>query len=490
MSIRSWSRLLPALAVAALFALVAATPKPPAAPQMPVYVPRPCNQYSQSSVGASTALMSGGDGIAQPFSEAPVMVACSLHVSGTGWTYANFAVREWDPLTLAPEPSTIAIRTSYLDPSRLNYYSTNTVPWIVFSPPIVTASVAGVAEPPHTTTSMEVVSTGSLYNYSLSAHYEPAGNPSLGVAQSIVGGGSHEPLQGSHPVLGHAVCSGGEELQELRIVQSVKRTDTQLATRPYELAQRFRVPEPVQLGWVELAVFRGGDGVAQVGEEMPVGAAATLAIAEESNPNAPPPIQPVPLVEALFESPYMFWGYAPPPRWASHVPFDQAITLYPGHDYWIYLRDANSYTFFGRALTGTESPAFTNGVGELHERVVGGEWTPVSGTVLSFKIVGLPTAPVGTSPPRSQVAAFRLSVAPNPANGPLRVEWSGAVGPVKLEVFDARGRRVGRGEGGAAGAWSLSTSGRDARPLPAGVYFVHARDSAGELMVERAVIVR
>jgi len=68
------------------------------------------------------------------------------------------------------------------------------------------------------------------------------------------------------------------------------------------------------------------------------------------------------------------------------------------------------------------------------------------------------------------------------------VAWSGAVGPVRFEVFDARGRRVAVNTGGAAGSWSWSIRDSRGQALPAGVYFVHARDSAGGHSVQRVVV--
>jgi hypothetical protein len=489
-SARFWARLLPALAVVTLFALVAASPSPSPAPQMPLPVGAPCSDYSQASPGASTSLFSQGDGVTQPLGAGATMAACSLHVKGTGWCYVSVFVREWDPLALAPEPGTIAMRSAYLDPSRMNFYTSNSVPWVTFSPPVVTQSLAGVAEPPQPTVSMEVRSDTYAYSYPLAAYYEPSGDPALGAVQSVSAGGSHEPITGPHPVLGHAVCEGSADVQSLRIVQCVKRADTPLTSHPFELAQRFRVPEPTELRWVELAVNKPATGPQAIGEgEMPVAPSATVAIAEAQDPGDPPADMPTSLVEALFEPPYAFSTL--PQRWGSNYSFDRAVMLFPGHDYWLYVRQASGYEFLARTLTGSEPIAFTTGIGALHTRgITPDPWTLAPDRVLSFKIVGRPTAALGASPPHGEANPFRLSVAPNPASGPLRVEWSGAVGPVRLEVFDARGRRVGRGEGGAAGAWSMAAMGREGRPLPAGVYYVHARDSQGQRMVERAVIVR
>jgi hypothetical protein len=199
---------------------------------------------------------------------------------------------------------------------------------------------------------------------------------------------------------------------------------------------------------------------------------------------------PQTLVEAAFPSSANL-GYfisQPTPTWASHLDFDRTITLQPGRDYWLYVRAASSRKFLGRTLTGSEGGVFTAGVGALYTRGdSAGVWTPVGDKVLAFKIVGRPAA---TTPVPAHRGGFLMHVAPNPAGDVAQVTWSGAVGPVRFEVLDARGRHVGAGEGGAAGRWAWTVVGRDGRPLPAGVYFVHARDSAGQRSVERVVVVR
>ena len=63
-------------------------------------------------------------------------------------------------------------------------------------------------------------------------------------------------------------------------------------------------------------------------------------------------------------------------------------------------------------------------------------------------------------------------------------------GRVHFDVFDARGRRVSQGEGGAAGQWMWDGTDRAGRPVAPGIYFVHARDSQGGRAVQRAVLVR
>src|SRR5262249_20604320 len=120
----------------------------------------------------------------------------------------------------------------------------------------------------------------------------------------------------------------------------------------------------------------------------------------------------------------------------------------------------------------------------------------------AFRVVGKPIAPAtptvppvprptpAPGPPVPNPSAFALSTTPNPAQGEVRVDWSGAVGPVRFDVLDARGRRVAEGSGGAAGSWTWPGTDRDGRPVASGIYFVRARDSAGQLSAQRVMIVR
>jgi hypothetical protein len=57
-------------------------------------------------------------------------------------------------------------------------------------------------------------------------------------------------------------------------------------------------------------------------------------------------------------------------------------------------------------------------------------------------------------------------------------------------VLDARGRRLAEGSGGAAGAWTWQGTDRDGHAVASGVYFIRARDSAGQASNQRVMIVR
>ncbi len=87
-------------------------------------------------------------------------------------------------------------------------------------------------------------------------------------------------------------------------------------------------------------------------------------------------------------------------------------------------------------------------------------------------------------------AAPAWRATPNPARDLALVRWSGATGEVRLEVLDARGRRVGTGVAGAAGSWTWRIAPTGRRPLSAGVYFVRVTDGAGRRAPARVVVVR
>jgi hypothetical protein len=82
-----------------------------------------------------------------------------------------------------------------------------------------------------------------------------------------------------------------------------------------------------------------------------------------------------------------------------------------------------------------------------------------------------------------------LRVSPNPSRGSALLSWSGSPGPVRLDVHDAQGRRVG-GVTSARGEWLWGGARDDGGPLPAGMYFVRATDVAGRVASARVVLIR
>jgi hypothetical protein len=287
-------------------------------------------------------------------------------------------------------------------------------------------------------------------------------------------------------VLEHFVCDGDTALAALRVVQSVSRTDVTPFPSPREFAQRFRVPEQVQLHWVELGLVGitfGGTYNDPNARQFPI-----LAIIDGQDLPRPVPGMPPPLVEAPIDFNALLTAQNIGPSWGSHLDFDHVVTLEPDHDYWIWVREAAISTFKNRRIRGDEPPEFTAGVGPYFCRGDStGEWTQAADQILSFRIVGRPTAPPPGPP---AVASFALSTTPNPARGSVRVDWSGAQGQVRFDVLDVRGRRVSDGVGGAAGSWTWPGTDRDGRAVASGIYFVRARDSAGRLSNQRVMIVR
>ncbi|MBN2172171.1 MAG: hypothetical protein JW819_12700 [Candidatus Krumholzibacteriota bacterium] len=92
----------------------------------------------------------------------------------------------------------------------------------------------------------------------------------------------------------------------------------------------------------------------------------------------------------------------------------------------------------------------------------------------------VPAGPTAAPAPPAALAA-RLSASPNPFNPRTILAWEGLpAGPARLDIFDARGRRVARrdlGAQGGAGGASWSGRGANGQSLPAGVY--QARVAAG-----------
>jgi hypothetical protein len=103
-------------------------------------------------------------------------------------------------------------------------------------------------------------------------------------------------------------------------------------------------------------------------------------------------------------------------------------------------------------------------------------------------LVNRSNGPVAVAPiERALAAGVALRVSPTPTSGPLRVAFAGVPAtPVRVEVFDVGGRRVGEaalGEPAADGRLLLSLP----RPAQAGVYLVRG-SQAGRTAVARAVV--
>ena len=509
MNTRFASRAIPSLLVIALLALAAAAPGHDAAgPAPPPQLQPPCEDFAIAVPGDSSIEFSGLAGVEQPLPAGLSVAACSLRATGNSYYgYARITLRAWDPTTLAPDPSTVALRTMFFDASRLAWAG-GQVPRALFVPPLVTGNEPGVAEPLASRAVMQLSPDIPWPGASpLRGYFNPDGPAGLPAAQQFAHDGTRSPLPGDHPVLAQAVCAGDTDLVKLRVAQCVMRTDVKPFPAPREFAQRFRVPQQTALRWVELAVAEVFvPYFQQAGDESPLfdnRGPTVLAIVDGADLHVPSPSMPEPMVEAPFALGTLF-AAAAQKTWAAHVDFDRTVTLEPDHDYWIWVRESAQVTFFDRRVRGEESPEFRAGVGPYYCRAdTAGEWNRAADQVLAFRVVGLPTAPPPgpepppeprpappPAPPVPVTATFELQASPNPATGFVRLDWSGAVAPVRFQVLDERGRRVDEGLGGAAGSWTWNGTDRDGHPMPSGIYFVHARDSDGHTSVKRAVVVR
>ena len=468
-----------------------------------------CSLLLQQSGGASPFVAAIRTGVTQPITFAGNAAACSLTVDRLYYSSARAELLQWDPAALAPDPTTVALRTRSFDASALQYSQTR----FDFYPPVVMYSVPGVAEPPGLFTALDWRVTDCCNGQTL--RFESDGASGIPAAlQYATVGGPRSPLPGAHPVLSHAVCGGDDALQSLQLIQSVMRTDSLSDTSCFEILQRFRVPVRSKLRWVEVAF-----GV----RPRPQYYDPVIAILDGGRTPEPPVALPTSLVEAPYAQ------YVTSPFWGSHYDFDRLITLEPGHDYWLLVRVEHVYYLYSRALTGSESPDFTANIGPSFRRTTrDGDWIPQRDQALCFRMIGEPldarppshllprgrlrdrplgeTTPGGQPPPGEPRAAaataieagarvtgpLSLRVAPNPAQGAAFVSWSGASGPMNVEVLDAQGRRVGgvAGVPGSEGRWLWSGARDDGRPMPAGVYFVRASDGRGRVVTDRVVLIR
>jgi hypothetical protein len=495
--------------VLALLALAATAPHHDiAGPAPPPQMQPRCADFAIAVTGDSSIVFSGMAGLEQPFPAGMSVASCSLSVVGSPYNgMALFTLRAWDPTTLAPDPSTVALRSMFLNASWLSWGQNGNLPRVAFVPPVVTGNEPGVAEPLGAQVAVRV-SANLTYDYPrLRGYFNPDGPAELPAAMQFASDGTRSPLPGPHPVLAQAVCAGDTDLVQLRLAQCVMRTDVKPFPAPREFAQRFRVPQQTELRWVELAVAEVfSPYFLQAGDESPMFSSrgpTVLAIVDDDHLHVPSRTMPEPMVEAPFDLGTLF-DAALQKTWVAHVDFDRTVTLEPDHDYWIWVRESAQVTFFNRRVHGDESPEFMAGVGPYYCRPdSAGKWTRAADQVLAFRVVGLPTAPPPgpalppmprptpqPGPPTAVTGAFELQASPNPATGFVRVDWSGAVAPVRFQVLDARGRRVDEGTGGAAGSWTWNGTDRDGHAIPSGIYFVHARDSDGHTSVKRAVVVR
>jgi hypothetical protein len=472
---RQLHRILPALAAGLLitFALIGATDPRSNRHAVPasLYYPT-CTDQLESSAGDSTIVLSYHDGLVQPLGTTGNIGACSLSVSIPNYAYGASItqVQSWDPVALVGDPTTVALR-------QVSDFVSDTYGWHgkdSYVPPVIVQSLGNVAEAQRSTIAVEFDSqTSSPYDFQFTGD----GSPDLPIAYHWVNHGAAVPLNGNHPVVAHVICGGDQALQNLFNCQSVVRCDSAYGNDKSVVVQRFRVPRHIQLYWVELAFHTVTPANSQTG---------TIAVLDAQGQSQPPSSIGSALCSASFQHANNVAA------WDSHMDFDHSIELQPYHDYWLWVTTINDFSLYVRHRTGNESTTFQNDIGDLfYINGASPPWTKDPGNALDFKIVGLPLDPTSVPPPTRTLGTLRLRCSPNPAHGASMLAWSGARGTLRLEVLDARGRRVASaGVEGAAGQWLFRGASDDGRPLPAGVYFVRAVDGAGRAAVERVVLVR
>jgi hypothetical protein len=467
-------RAVPTLSVALLLGLALASPGTRGARPARAAVPD-CDLPVQSGGSISQIALGFGYGVTQPVGLDANVAACSLSLANS-WSFGRFDMVQWDPVALVPDPTTVALRTRTYNPSDLSWNRTRTD----FNPPVVVHQFGPLADPPHGVLAINLEGAYSINP--MVQYYKMSDNPITPVAYQYPPGGARTEIPGEHAVLGHFLCGMNEDLQQLGLVQSVMTTDVLTGTAPYEVIQKFRVPQTVKLHWVELAFGPQTNYPNDPG---------TIGIIDGAGGGAPPVSLPVALVQADFrnDDPYLFGR----PVWGSHYDFTQWITLQPGHDYWLLARTLHEYALELKTVTGAEGPAFTDGVGSMYRRTLAGDaWSLAPSQALCFRMVGEQVTTTGVRVDGPSRAAFAIAAAPNPFHESATLRWSGAAGAVWFEVLDPRGRRVASGEGapGGRGEWTWRGSDDAGRALPAGVYFVRGTDDAGRAASVRVVRVR
>ena len=471
---RSALRLLPAAASLAAVLFAAAAPAQrarEAAPAAAAANNTGCNPTALAGTNA-LHLIAPQFGVLQPFDGTLPVSSCSLAVNNPGYSSGRLTVVEWDPLSLTPDPTAVALRTRGYSASELQYNRVRAN----FNPPIVTQAVAGVAAATRTTLALDYVVTDNINGQDL--NYWTDGPVEMPTAFTHSSGGVPAPMPGSHPVLGISFCPG-EDTADLRVLQSVAGPSVLLGFGPYEYLQQFRVPERCELRWIEIAF-----GYNQNVGPIPVG---LMGIVDGASMPDPIAALPTPIFQADFYAPFVTNSV-----WGTHDQTAAPITLEPNHDYWLLVRSENTYPLNAWSKTGGESTDFTDRIGPLYSRQTpAGVWQPRGGLALLFRLIGDTAAPNPVSVAPAARAGLRLGIEPNPARGAAMVRWSGARGSVRLEVLDPRGRRVAQAEGnGAEGAWSWRGAADDGGPCAPGVYFVRAVDDEGVRGVARLVLIR
>ena len=216
-----WLRTVPTLAILALLAIAALSPRPGARASdgERLLATSPCDLplLSGGGIGSSFTLQAY-DGVTQPMMLSANAAACSLTLDPPGYCFGRVEIIQWDPLTLAPDPTTIALRSRAFDPSQLQINHVRAD----FLPAVVTKLVPHLADPPKASLALNY--TANHISNTQTVRYNAKGPASAPTAYSFGPSGVRTPLPGPHPVLSHLICGGSLEIQNLFVTQSVMTT--------------------------------------------------------------------------------------------------------------------------------------------------------------------------------------------------------------------------------------------------------------------------
>ncbi len=418
-----------------------------------------CDQALQQQDGGAQISLSMSSGILQPIAP-PGTIAGFWLQTQSAYTSSALSFVLWDPVSLIADPTTVALRAASFDYSacianRIDAY---------FAPPIVTARVAGLADPPRPTVAFKYQIT---FNTPQTVQWNPNGGAAYPIAYSYFGNNAPTPLGGTHPVAGHQLCADDGWSVDHYVMQSVMTATVPTDTAAYELVQGFRVPQRTVVHWLELAL----SPAPARGLIDPIHAWIVDAVGGAG------PGQGLALGDAQATVRQL------DPGWMPLMPMSATVVLEPNHDYWLVVRTDHDYSPMTRILTGTESTDFTSTIGSFHRRNAPGvPYTTIADRRLSFRLIGAPEGALDVPGPRAARLALRAT--PNPSRDAVELSWSDAEHRVRIDVLDLRGRRVASATiEGESGRWTWRSAAR-------GTFFARLTDAAGRVTVERVVRVR
>lgn len=441
-----------------------------------------CVPVVASVTGDSLYSLPYGTRLVQPLAQPSNVAACSLGVRYPSYSWPTLEVVAWDPQSLAPDPTTVALRTRRFDPSSMQFAKLTQT----FSPPIVMRSLDAVADGRTQAPALMLAhrNTFTLSN-PLFLHQQVAADPGIPAALASIGVQPFAPLAGPHAALAQALCGGSQTIADYRVAQCVMTTDQALAPSWDHLAQHFRVAQPVVLQWAEIANALNP----AAGGPWPV--EVTI---HEGSASSPPLDLSSELARAvtteIIEADVYHQDHS---RWLPTLDFDAQVTLLPGRDYWLVVREAIQWSMFTRVRTGDESPEFDAAIGSLMRRANdAAPWTEVPSRSLSFRLIGTLSSVIDAPVPATGQGGFSLRARPSPARGPVLISWSGADSRVRIDVLDIGGRVLGcvLDRAGPSGSRSWDGEMTNGRRLGGGVYLLRARSGSAAPVTQRVVLIR